>query len=167
VRKVGESRIERDPRQWITAMDELAPRAPSANLESIQLWGYAKISAKRVWNYVRSNAPPLGPFLQWHDWILRKGSCQLFGPTTERTARRQKTERKMSHRIQGIRFGDSDQKIRIVNTKMPFHGIAKPRQAQYLQRARSVVDIHMTVETAVKQDITGLCRSAARETGLG
>ena len=98
---------------------------------------------------------------------MRERTRKLLGPMIDGAGGRLKIEREMPHRIQRISLCNSDKKIRVVYTKMPFHGIVMPGQAQYLNSAPTTINIHVTVESSVKQDIAGLCRSTPRETCLG
>src|ERR1700679_2361035 len=79
---------------------------------------------------------------------------------------RQKIDREMPHPVQRILLSDPDQQIRIAYLKQSFHGVVEPGQAQYLHGASSVIGIHVTVESSVEQDISGLCAGAPGETGL-
>jgi hypothetical protein len=86
---------------------------------------------------------------------------------TVRTAGGLKVEREITHRLEGIPLGNSDEGIRVSDAKMSFDCIVKPGQAQYLQRALTMIDIHVTVEPTMQQDISGYCIGASRETRLG
>jgi len=79
---------------------------------------------------------------------------------------RLQVESEMPHRFKGISFRNTDEGIGIMNAIMPLHRVVEPGQAQYLYSAVTVVDIHVAVEAAVKQNISGPRSGPSPETRL-
>src|SRR6185437_12660226 len=154
--QIRKSYLECDVGECAGGAHDLAPCQAGTALQPEALWTHPEFPLKDVRHRVRPQPASLGPHLQLQARPIPQGAGQLVHPISVTRCDYPQILTQLGCGALGVDLCQPRQRVRVCDVKLPLDGVMPPWQTQNLERPPTPCDVHVTVETPVEQDMSGL-----------